>query len=181
MKASLYISLLLLLVPVFVFGQTIPSGVAITADDIIELLMRIGGFLIIAGGILAGITIVGTGIMYMLAGSNQTKVTAAKAMLKAGIIGALILFSSGMIINTIRGFATSPLNFFGGGGGTSPMYGCNSSGSCVQVIGGPYSISNCNNQCSGGGIPPAYGCNSSRQCVQVIGGPYTTSNCNNQC
>ncbi|MBI2064617.1 MAG: hypothetical protein HYT62_01025 [Candidatus Yanofskybacteria bacterium] len=104
--------LFLSLAPVFVFGQTIPSGTAVTPTDILLLFESLGGFLLMAGGVLIGITIIITGIMYMLAGSNQQKVTTAKNMLKAGVIGALVIFAAGIITETIRAIAGDPLKFF---------------------------------------------------------------------
>lgn len=104
--------IMLFLIPGLVFGQTIPTGTTITSVDILDLMQRTGGFLIAAGGILATIVIVITGFMYMLAGSNQQKVTSVKSMFKAGIIGALIIFGTGIIINTVRSLATNPLGFF---------------------------------------------------------------------
>jgi len=112
MATVLYVLLLLLLVPGFVFGQEIPTGTTITTQQILILMQSIGGFLIVAGGILATITIIVTGIMYMLAGSNTQRLTTAKGMFKAGIIGALIIFSTGIIVNTIRSLASDPTQFF---------------------------------------------------------------------
>ena len=113
MTSVLYVFFLLFFIPSFSFAQTIPAGVAITPEQILEFMQSIAGFLMIIGGILASITIVVTGIMYMSAGSNTQKVTDAKGMFKAGIIGALIVFATGIIINTIVGFGANPLGFFG--------------------------------------------------------------------
>ncbi len=90
----------------------IPTGRTVTIDELLLIGQSIGGFLMIAGGILAGITIIGTGIMYLSAGSNTQRLTTAKGMFKAGIIGAFIIFGAGMMIGTIKGFATNPLQFF---------------------------------------------------------------------
>ena len=81
------------------------------ADDIADLMESIGGFLIITGAILAGIVIIWSGIMYMKAGSDQTRVGSAKAIFKNGLIGALILFATGVIVNTISAFAVDPFDF----------------------------------------------------------------------
>lgn len=110
----------------------IPTGTPVTVDNILSLGQSIGGFLMAAGGILAGITIIGTGIMYLSAGSNTQRLTTAKGMLKAGIIGALIIFGAGIIIATVRGFAQNPLQFFGGGGNNSLPNGsvCSSGNDC---------------------------------------------------
>ena len=66
----------------------------------------------VLGGILAGIAVVWAGIAYMTSGSDSTRVKAAKDILKAGIIGAAIIFGSGVIVSTIKALATNPLNFF---------------------------------------------------------------------
>ena len=82
----------------------VPTGRPITIEELLTLGEDFGGFLLVAGSIL----------MYMLAGSSQQRLSSAKAMFKAGIIGALVLFSAGVIIRTIQNFAENPLFFFGG-------------------------------------------------------------------
>jgi cell shape-determining protein MreD len=89
-----------------------PTGVSISPSDILLFSQSIGGFLMILGGILGVITIILSGIMYLLAASNQQRVKTAKDALRAGIIGSLIIFSSGAIINVIKGLAQDPLGFF---------------------------------------------------------------------
>ena len=93
-------------------AQQIPTGVPISLDSLILISENIGGFLMIIGGILAGIAVVWAGIVYMTSGSDSTKVKTAKDILKAGLVGALIIFGSGGIINTIKAFAGDPLKFF---------------------------------------------------------------------
>ncbi len=93
-----------------------PAGVPISLNDLLSIAQNIGGFLLTLGGILATITIVIAGIMYVTAGNNQQRVATAKGVLKSGIIGALIIFSVGIIVTTVKGFATNPNQFFGGGG-----------------------------------------------------------------
>ena len=66
----------------------------------------------ILGGILAAIAIIGSGIMYLMSGANPQMVTTAKNFLKVAIIGALIIFGAGLIINTIKTLAEDPLRFF---------------------------------------------------------------------
>lgn len=93
-------------------AQEIPTGVQISLDDLLLISENIGGFLMVLGGILAGIVIIWAGIAYMTSGSDSTRVKTAKDVLKAGLIGALIIFGSGVIINTLRALATNPLQFF---------------------------------------------------------------------
>ena len=83
-----------------------------SANNLLDIMRSVAGFLIIAGGILAGIAIIASGVMYMAAGSNQTRVTSAKAVFKNGVIGALILFAAGLIVNTIILFAVDWETFF---------------------------------------------------------------------
>ena len=82
------------------------------ASDIVGILENIGGFLMVIAGILAGIVIVVAGIIFMSAGSDQTKVGTAKAVFKNGVIGALIIFAAGVIVNTIALLALDPFGFF---------------------------------------------------------------------
>ena len=48
----------------------------------------------------------------MVSGSNQQRVGMAKGVFKNGIIGSLILFAAGIIVNTIILLVSDPLNFF---------------------------------------------------------------------
>src|SRR3989338_8218922 len=131
----------LLLIPGFVFAQAIPTGTVITDDQSLVFFQSIAGFLIAAGAVLATITIIVAGFMYMLAGSNTQRLTTAKSMFKAGIIGALIIFSTGIVINTLIDFGSNPLGFFGGGGGGKTCQGglrvgqtCTSSSNCPNDL-----------------------------------------------
>lgn len=93
-------------------AQQIPTGVPVSLNDLLSISENIGGFLMVLGGILAGITVIWAGVAYMTSGSDSTKVKTAKDILKAGLIGALIIFGAGGIINTIKALATNPLQFF---------------------------------------------------------------------
>ena len=111
-KYYLFLISLLLFSADCALAQGVPAGRAIRIGDIISLANSVGGFLLLLGSILATITIIGTGIMYLTAGSNTQRLTTAKGMLKAGIIGALVVFSAGVIISTVRDFAEDPLQSF---------------------------------------------------------------------
>ncbi len=63
-------------------------------------------------GIVAGIVIIVAGLVWVSAGNNSARVTTAKGIFKNGVIGALILFAAGLIINTIVLLATSWQTFF---------------------------------------------------------------------
>lgn len=92
--------------------QPIPTGTPIDLTDLLDISENIGGFLMVLGGIVAAIAIILAGIMYLTSGSNPQRVNSAKGMLKGAMIGALIIFSTGIIINTIRKLASDPMQFF---------------------------------------------------------------------
>lgn len=79
----------------------LPTGIAITQQEIENMIATIADFILVAGVILAVIFIVLAGIKYMYAGSDATKVKDAQTMLKNGIIGAAIVMGVGVIIQTI--------------------------------------------------------------------------------
>ena len=89
-----------------------PQGVPIRLPDLISISENIAGFLMVAGGILAAIVIVVSGIYYLMSGSDSAKVKAARDMLKAGVIGSLIIFGVGVIIQTVKTLAENPVGFF---------------------------------------------------------------------
>lgn len=89
-------------------GQQAPTG----AFEIIDIARMIAGFIIAISGVVAGIVIIIAGLVWMSAGANTQRITSAKAIFKNGVIGALILFASGIIINTVILLATSWSGFF---------------------------------------------------------------------
>lgn len=91
---------------------SVPQGRPVTLPELVDIFENLAGFLMVAGGVLAAIVIVGSGIYYLMAGPDSTKVKAARDMLKAGIIGSLIIFGFGTILQTIRFIAEDPLSFF---------------------------------------------------------------------
>ncbi len=93
--------------------QGLTGQTGLTGNTLIDLAEAIGGFLLLVGATLAGIAIITSGIMYMSAGSNSTRLGTAKAIFKNGVIGALIIFTVGIIITTIANLAIDP---FGPGG-----------------------------------------------------------------
>lgn len=88
------------------------NGQGYIARDVLGILENIGGFLLVASGIIAGIVIIVAGVLYMGAGSNSARVATAKAVFKNGLIGALIFFAAGVIVNTIALIALDPFGFF---------------------------------------------------------------------
>jgi len=105
-----YVSMmvLVLLMPVLVLAAlpdpTVPlQGGAVTLAEIEARITQIARFLIIIGVILAVIFIIWGGIMYMFAGGDDTKTTAAKARIMNGIIGAAVILAVGVILQTVAG------------------------------------------------------------------------------
>lgn len=89
-------------------GQGFGSG-----NRVIDLLQGIAGFMIVIGMVLAGIAIIWSGLTYMTAGSNSARVQTAKSIFKNGIIGAVIIFAIGVIVNTIMALVSNPEGFLG--------------------------------------------------------------------
>ncbi len=107
MSRYLYIVLLLLLMlglaeTSLAQAVTIPPGTVIDLGIISSMLNNIATFLIFAGTVMAVIFLIWSGIQYVMAGADSQKITAAKQMLKAGLIGSLIIFGVGTIIRTIE-------------------------------------------------------------------------------
>ena len=88
------------------------SGTPLEGNLLIDLLQNIGGFLIVAGTVLAGIFIIWSGVVYMSAGNNSTRITSAKAIFKNGLIGAIIVFGVGVIMQTLVALMADPTGFF---------------------------------------------------------------------
>lgn len=84
----------------------LPPGKPITFDELDILIERIAVFVMITSVLLAVIFIVRAGITWMSAGADTKKVDDAKAQLKSGIIGALVVLGVGVIINTLLAIVT---------------------------------------------------------------------------
>ena len=94
-------------------SAVMPAGSAIYAGDFADLINNVAIFLIFSSVVIVVIFIIWSGITYTAAGADQTKVKAAKDRLKTGIIGGLIIFGVGTILETVRIFIQDPNNFFG--------------------------------------------------------------------
>ena len=79
----------------------LPKGEPIKYSTINIFLENTAKFLYTAGITLAVITLVVSGIMYFVAGSD-TEAKNAKGWFRNGIIGAFIILAVGVIINTIK-------------------------------------------------------------------------------
>ena len=84
----------------------LPPGQPITFSEGDSLIGRVAQFLVVISVLIAIIMIVWSGITYMAAGANATKVAEAQARLKSAIIGAAIVLGVGVIIQTIAGIVT---------------------------------------------------------------------------
>lgn len=87
-------------------SQPIPGPPGFTLIEILAIINFIGSFFTRAGAILAIIAVIISGIMWMKAGEGEKGVEKAKAWLKNSLIGALIVFGAGVILNTISNIVT---------------------------------------------------------------------------
>lgn len=84
----------------------LPPGQPITLPEVNSLIGQVAQFLVVISVLIAIIMIVWSGITYMAAGANVTKVTEAQTRLKNAIIGAAVVLGVGVIIQTIAGIVT---------------------------------------------------------------------------
>ena len=84
----------------------LPPGKPITIPEVDSLVNQVAQFLVVTSILIAVIMIVWSGITYMAAGSNTTKVTEAQARFKSAVIGAAVVLGVGVIINTVAGLVT---------------------------------------------------------------------------
>lgn len=77
------------------------TGTGLTLANIQTMITAVARFLILISVIIAVIFIVWGGIMYMMAGDDTTKSTAAKSRIVNGIIGALVVLAVGLILQTL--------------------------------------------------------------------------------
>jgi len=91
-------------------GGGLPPGKPITLDVIDFIIFRVSTFFISISAVIAVVFIIWSGVTYMYAGDDTTKVQAAQARLRSGIIGAAIILGVGVIIQTIASVVT--LDFF---------------------------------------------------------------------
>lgn len=82
------------------------AGRGLTLIEIGSIIARVGSFLTSAGVLLAIIAVIVSGIMYMRAGAEPTKIKDAQTWFKNVLIGALIVLGVGVIINTIANIVT---------------------------------------------------------------------------
>lgn len=90
----------------FHYLADLPPGQPITLPEVDSLISRVAQFLLVVSVLIAIIMIVWSGITYMAAGTNTTKVTEAQTRLKNAVIGAAIVLGVGVIIDTVAGIVT---------------------------------------------------------------------------
>lgn len=108
--------LMMVLIPLLVSAQlptpTSPvGGQALTLNEVRNLIQGIARFIIIVAVIIAVIAIVISGIIWVTAGSDQSRIDKARGWFKNGIIGALIVLAVGVILQTLAGVVAR--TFFG--------------------------------------------------------------------
>jgi len=106
--AKVSIATAMALMPMLVLAQLpVPTspygGAAVTLGDVKDIIETIARFLILVSVIVAVIFIVWGGMMYMMAGDDAAKATAAKSRIVNGIIGALVVLAVGLILQTLAG------------------------------------------------------------------------------
>jgi len=98
------------LMPVLVLAQALSplplptspyTGEPVTLSKIQDVITSVAKFLILISMIIAVIFIVWGGMMYMMAGDDAAKATAAKSRIVNGIIGALVVLAVGLILQTL--------------------------------------------------------------------------------
>jgi len=90
--------------PVLAF--TLPTGEAVTLAEVEAIIILIARFLVIIGTVLLVIFIVISGIMYITARGDATRLKNAKTTFKNAIVAGLIIIGVGVIINTITAVIT---------------------------------------------------------------------------
>ena len=99
-----------LLLPLVVLAQlpTVnpPIVPGATLTEVENVIRRVAQFFIVIGIVLSVIYIVYGGIIWMNAGSDDTKVKNAKVRMRQGAWGALIILAVGLILQTLAGVVT---------------------------------------------------------------------------
>ena len=78
----------------------------LTLAEVIYIFRIIGSFLTTVGALLAFIIVIISGIIYMRAGSDTTKITNSQTWFRNALIGGLIVLGANMIINTLANIVT---------------------------------------------------------------------------
>lgn len=102
-------------IPIVTFAQggpSVPTGRPFTVDNIVDIAGSVANFLYTIGVVFIAIMLIWSGIVYVTAGSDTTKITSAKGIFKAALIGGLIIFGTSTILATLNAVATRGPDFF---------------------------------------------------------------------
>ncbi|MEK7125027.1 MAG: pilin [Patescibacteria group bacterium] len=115
---------------------TLPPGQPVTLPFIEYVVSKLTDFLLYISGTVAVFFVVLSGILWATSGGDPGKLESAKNMLRAAIIGSIIIFGVGVIVNTIenciQGDCLSSRGFFGGGGRVPRGAPCSYDSQCVS-------------------------------------------------
>lgn len=106
------IPLLVLVALPFVASASELPGKAITITDITTTVKSVVQLLITLAAIAAVAAIVYGGLIMASSAGNDTKFKKGKDIIRNAIIGAVVIFGVGVIINTIADFTKSPTGTF---------------------------------------------------------------------
>lgn len=93
-----------LFLPLAALAQ-LPEGQPITLGEIEAIIAYVARFLVVVSVMIAFITIIVSGVVFMTAGESK-RIDSAKAIFKYGIIGTFIVLGVGVIMNTIAALIT---------------------------------------------------------------------------
>jgi len=99
------LSLSLLMFPFFASAQncnTLRTQIGDNTGKICDLIVDIGFILYVLGITLAIVIVIIGGIMYMTAGSDESKVEKGKKTITYGLIGLAVILLAGFIINLLK-------------------------------------------------------------------------------
>ena len=85
---------------------TVPNVQGTNLSQLEGYIGRIAQCFLVVGVILALIYLIWGGILWMSAGSDETKIKNAKTRMKQGAWGALIILAVGLILQTLAGVVT---------------------------------------------------------------------------
>lgn len=84
-------------------GLNLPGGDVISFEEVQAILVKITNWLMSVGVVIAIIFLAWGAIKWMAAGGSEDRLKSAKATVKNGIIGVIILYGIGVILRTAEG------------------------------------------------------------------------------
>ncbi len=85
------------------FVREVQAGVIRDAPTVLEILLTVVGFFLQCVGVLAVLGIVFAGFLYVTAGSDSGRATAAKRALVGSVVGLVIALLALVVVRTITG------------------------------------------------------------------------------